>query len=72
MNVVPLRRFNNEHTNDELPDVGPLQVLRGLMQDGDADAALDALVQQEQPAARQLVRVLHHLRPERQGLVHML
>lgn len=48
-------------TDDKLAHVAPLQVGGGLVQDGDADAALDALVQQEQPAARQLVAVLHHL-----------
>lgn len=48
-------------TNNELAHVAPLQVAGGLVQDRDADAALDALVQQEQTPAGQLVAVLHHL-----------
>ena len=46
--------------DDQLTHVAPAQLGSVLVDDGDAQSALDALMKQEQAAARQVVAVLDH------------
>ena len=59
--ILPLRRVAYA-AHDQLLDVAPHEVGPVLVNNGDRDAALDALVEKEVARARHVVTVVHHSR----------
>lgn len=48
-------------TNNKLPDVFPPELSLWLVNNGDANAALDSLMKEEESTASQFIAVLHNL-----------
>ena len=46
-------------TDYDFPDVFPHEFVGGLVDDGDGDASLDALMEKEDPATRQVLAVVY-------------